>query len=89
MSRLAILAPLLLLSGIAVAQINVPGVICSQTWQWTSNSFGQNPCIVAAYLMATCNGGYDGDLCKCNTVVYSLLSACDACQQKPWIMYVP
>ncbi|KAI0246498.1 hypothetical protein BJV78DRAFT_148240 [Lactifluus subvellereus] len=70
----------------------------------TSNSLGQSPCTVAAYLMATCNGGSfympplepgnsypgptggdDGDLCKCNTVVYSLLSACDACQQEPWI----
>ncbi|KAI0246200.1 hypothetical protein BJV78DRAFT_176386 [Lactifluus subvellereus] len=55
MSRLPILAPLLLLSGIVVAQINAPD--CSPTGQWTSNSLGQNACTVAAYLMASCNGG--------------------------------
>ncbi|KAI0245120.1 hypothetical protein BJV78DRAFT_1268149, partial [Lactifluus subvellereus] len=99
MTLLAIIGSLFLLSGIAVAQIHAPD--CSPTWQWTSNSLGQNACIVAAYLMATCNGGSssiappesgwsyigpsgvdDGDLCKCNTVTYSLLSACDACQQE-------
>ncbi|KAI0246500.1 hypothetical protein BJV78DRAFT_148333 [Lactifluus subvellereus] len=111
MSRLAVVAPLLLLSGIAVAQMDIPKAVCSQTWQWTSNSLGRNPChgIVAVFLMATCNGDSfymsplkpgdsyigptgdddrDGDLCKCNTVVYSLLSACFACQQEPWITYV-
>jgi hypothetical protein len=25
-----------------------------------------------------------GDMCKCNTVVYNLISACDACQGEPW-----
>jgi hypothetical protein len=30
----------------------------------------------------------DYNLCKCNTVVYSLLSACDACQGAEWISYV-
>ena len=28
-----------------------------------------------------------GDLCKCNTVTYSLLSACGACQEDLWITY--
>jgi hypothetical protein len=28
------------------------------------------------------------DLCKCNTVVYSLMSACDACQDASWFSYV-
>ncbi|KAI0245139.1 hypothetical protein BJV78DRAFT_147273 [Lactifluus subvellereus] len=101
MSRLAILAPLLLLSGIVVAQISAPD--CSQTsqLQWIFNSLGQNPCIVAAYLLATCNGGSwsispldpgswytvfvdDENLCLCNTVTYSLLSACGACQDDTW-----
>ncbi|KAI0250333.1 hypothetical protein BJV78DRAFT_590711 [Lactifluus subvellereus] len=105
MSRLAILAPLLLLSGIAVAQIDAPAD-CSPPWQWTSNSLRQSPCTVAAYLMATCNQGAfsiaplgpgysyigpngvdDGNLCKCNTVAYSLLSACDGCQQETWITW--
>jgi hypothetical protein len=27
----------------------------------------------------------DGDQCKCNTVVYNLISACDACQGEPWL----
>jgi hypothetical protein len=36
------------------------------------------------------NGIDDGNfqLCMCNTVVYSLLSACDACQSEPWVSYV-
>jgi hypothetical protein len=91
------------------------------------NSLGQNPCMVAAYLISTCSGGcefsslfcscvckpcrlvffaaftinslapgyhYTGpsgsdntDLCKCNTVAYSLISACDACQGADWISY--
>ncbi|KAI0250842.1 hypothetical protein BJV78DRAFT_1361936 [Lactifluus subvellereus] len=103
MSKPAILAPLLLLSGVAVAQIYAPAD-CIPQWQWTSNSLGQNACTVAAYLMGTCNrGAYtvpplepgesysgpsgddDGNLCKCSTVAYSLLSACDACQQETWI----
>jgi len=29
-----------------------------------------------------------GDLCKCNTVVYSLMSACDACQDALWFSCV-
>lgn len=29
----------------------------------------------------------DGDSCKCNTVTYSLLSACAACQEGSWITY--
>ncbi|KAH9161337.1 hypothetical protein EDB89DRAFT_2031047 [Lactarius sanguifluus] len=29
----------------------------------------------------------NGDLCKCNTVVYNLISACDACQGASWIPY--
>ncbi|KAH8989177.1 hypothetical protein EDB86DRAFT_3104533 [Lactarius hatsudake] len=27
------------------------------------------------------------DLCKCNTVVYNLISTCDVCQGEPWIPY--
>ena len=32
--------------------------------------------------------GDSADLCKCNTVVYSLMSACDACQGANWFSYV-
>ena len=31
------------------------------------------------------NDADKGDLCKCNTVVYNLVSACDACQGESWI----
>ncbi|KAI0275675.1 hypothetical protein BGY98DRAFT_43922 [Russula aff. rugulosa BPL654] len=82
----------------AAAQIFYP--VCSSSWSWSFNSFGQSPCEVAGILQGVCDNGdfsipplvpgdsYTGptgtgdetDLCKCNTVVYSLMSACDACQ---------
>ncbi len=31
------------------------------------------------------SGNDNGDLCKCNTVVYNLISACDACQGESWV----
>jgi hypothetical protein len=34
------------------------------------------------------SGVDDSNLCKCNTVAYSLISACDACQSETWISYV-
>ncbi|KAH9021562.1 hypothetical protein EDB85DRAFT_2152277 [Lactarius pseudohatsudake] len=95
---------LLVAGDLAVAQINAPD--CSLSWKWTFNSLGQNACTVAAYMMATCNGGaftinalqpgysYTGpsgvdnaNLCKCNTVTYNLISACDACQSATWITW--
>ncbi|KAI0246209.1 hypothetical protein BJV78DRAFT_1256868, partial [Lactifluus subvellereus] len=33
------------------------------------------------------SGVDDGNLCKCNTVTYSLISACDACQSETWITF--
>ncbi|KAI9446135.1 hypothetical protein H4582DRAFT_1903779 [Lactarius indigo] len=33
------------------------------------------------------SGADNDDLCKCNMVVYNLISACDACQGAPWIPY--
>ncbi|KAI9455006.1 hypothetical protein BJY52DRAFT_692433 [Lactarius psammicola] len=33
------------------------------------------------------SGPDNGDICKCNTVVYNLISACDACQGESWIPY--
>ena len=54
--------------------------------------------VLAAFVVATLSPGQtytgpnvtaaDGDLCSCNTVVYSLMSACAACQQGQWIRYV-
>ncbi|KAI9436123.1 hypothetical protein F5148DRAFT_25456 [Russula earlei] len=29
----------------------------------------------------------DSNLCKCNTVAYSLISACDACQSEQWVSW--
>ncbi|KAF8495485.1 hypothetical protein F5888DRAFT_1711245 [Russula emetica] len=101
------LATFLFFLSFAAAQIYAPS--CSPTLEWTFNSLGQNPCMVAAYLMETCSndgsftiydlspGGspynvgssgtsstQDSNLCMCNTVTYSLLSACDACQGVEW-----
>ncbi|PIL36659.1 hypothetical protein GSI_00348 [Ganoderma sinense ZZ0214-1] len=64
-----------------------------------SNSRGQNPCLIAAYLSVPCVGEtaavdeplddpsqfYDGPLfgadnCSCNTVMYSIVEACQLCQ---------
>jgi hypothetical protein len=33
------------------------------------------------------SGADKGNTCKCNTVVYNLISACDACQGEPWTPY--
>ena len=35
------------------------------------------------------SGPDNGDMCKCNTIVYCLMSACDACQGGDWITYDP
>ncbi|KAI0259721.1 hypothetical protein BC834DRAFT_603953 [Gloeopeniophorella convolvens] len=81
---------------ISAPECSLPG------WEWTYNSMGQSPCVVSAYLQATCNGdfimppisggaqywGPDNrldDPCRCNTVVYSLVSACEVCQGSQWV----
>ncbi|KAH9021563.1 hypothetical protein EDB85DRAFT_414479 [Lactarius pseudohatsudake] len=101
---LAVLTSLVLLaaSDPVVAQISAPN--CSVSWKWSFNTLGQNMCMIAAYLMSTCNGGVftidalqpgysytgpsndtdDVNPCKCNTVTYNLISACDACQGSTW-----
>jgi len=33
------------------------------------------------------SGVDDSNMCKCNTIAYSLISACDACQSETWITY--
>jgi len=77
---------------------------CVANHTYLTNSKGQNPCLVAAYLEAPCtsvgdwnvntlvNGeayfGPDADqanYCSCSSVVYSLTSACAACQGDFWI----
>ncbi|KAH9971460.1 hypothetical protein BJV74DRAFT_244694 [Russula compacta] len=93
------------LSPVADAQVVAP--TCNPSWSWSSNSLGQSPCTVAAFLQGVCDNGvftipdlipddsYVGptgtgdaaDLCKCNTIVYSLMSACDACQGGKWFSW--
>ena len=41
----------------------------------------------AGYSYGGPSGPDDADLCECNTVVYSLISACDACQGEKWFTY--
>ena len=52
------------------------------------------PLFLAAFTISPLSQGYsytgpsgvdDSNLCKCNTVAYSLISACDACQSSDWI----
>ncbi|KAH9169671.1 hypothetical protein EDB89DRAFT_1908438 [Lactarius sanguifluus] len=89
-------------SDLVLAQIRAPD--CSASWKWSFNSLGQNTCMIAAFLMSTCNGGAftinalqpgysylgpridadDANPCKCNTVTYNLISACDGCQGSLW-----
>lgn len=70
-------------------------MVCT-TDLWTVNDRGQTPCLVAAVLEAPCQGGdivYIGPLannstlCQCNTVTYSLVSACAACQGQRFISW--
>ncbi|SRR6266851_8006859 len=58
----------------------------------TSNAISSR----AAFTLATLQPGWvyygpsgidDADLCKCNTVLYSLLSACGGCQGDSWMTY--
>ncbi|KAH9980998.1 hypothetical protein BGW80DRAFT_303504 [Lactifluus volemus] len=84
------------------AQVSAPNCT-NASLDWSFNSLDQNPCLVAAYLLAVCSSGryvmsalllgesYEGpggpvvsNLCQCNTVVYCLISACDACQGGSW-----
>ncbi|KAH9961643.1 hypothetical protein BGW80DRAFT_1255818 [Lactifluus volemus] len=107
MSYSTVFTFLLLLSGFAFAQgqsIFAPNCTAPEM-DWTFNSLRQNPCVVGAYMMSTCNNGSftvpqleppqavsymgaygaaSGDLCMCNTVAYSLMSACGACQKHDW-----
>ncbi|KAH9019596.1 hypothetical protein EDB83DRAFT_121516 [Lactarius deliciosus] len=94
-SKSLLVACLPIFAGLASAQLVYPN--CTAGWEWSYNSMGQNPCNVAAYLEATCGTGrslYRGpnagqsNLCECNTVVYSLVSACGACQgSSEWIQW--
>ena len=49
-------------------------------------AFTVNP-LLPGYSYTGPSGVDDSNLCKCNTVSYSLISACDACQGAAWITY--
>ncbi|KAF8524010.1 hypothetical protein JB92DRAFT_2882341 [Gautieria morchelliformis] len=69
---------------------------------WTYNQEQQSPCLVAAAFQSACNSGIpalasdqayagpkmgESSPCQCSTVVYSVFSACGACQGalfNPW-----
>ncbi|KAI9508317.1 hypothetical protein F5148DRAFT_930723 [Russula earlei] len=52
-----------------------------------SNGAFSVPALLPQHSYTGPSGQDDDDLCKCNTVAYSLISACDACQQESWITY--
>jgi len=101
----ALLATSFFFSSFVAAQINASP--CNGAIHWTFNSLNQGPCVIAAYLLSTCNGstytlpplpnnglpymgptGVNGTiLCNCNTVIYSLISACDLCQGETWLSW--
>ncbi|KAH9035488.1 hypothetical protein EDB85DRAFT_1943640 [Lactarius pseudohatsudake] len=45
------------------------------------------PALLPQHYYTGPSGADIDDLCKCNTVVYNLISACDVCQGEPWIPY--
>jgi len=61
----------------------VAAYLQSTCWQ---GSFAVPP-LAPGYEYTGPSGNGDADLCKCNTVTYSLLSACDACQGELWVSW--
>ncbi|KAF8329849.1 uncharacterized protein EI90DRAFT_1353804 [Cantharellus anzutake] len=93
---------ILILNFLAPSEAQNTNVTCGPDWDWAQNSKGQNPCLVAAYLMEMCYypTSPTGDAstqneCVCSTPVYQLMSACGACQGRlfvgwqEWKFYCP
>lgn len=55
MPSLAVLTSLVLLAASELVVAQIMGPDCNVTMDWSFNSLGQSPCIVAAYMLATCN----------------------------------
>ncbi|KIJ51581.1 hypothetical protein M422DRAFT_243865 [Sphaerobolus stellatus SS14] len=67
---------------------------CTAGWEWTYNLQGKTPCQIAATLTSNCDlnfevtgvpRGYPTDpkgQCLCNTAIYSLIYACNTCQNQ-------
>ncbi|KAG1782616.1 hypothetical protein EV702DRAFT_1232504 [Suillus placidus] len=78
-------------------------VTCLSSFGWMNNTLRQDPCVVTSYLQSVCGaftigplppGYYYGapapaaaDSCSCNTVNYSLLGACSACQNASYLSW--
>ncbi|KAG2349767.1 hypothetical protein BDR05DRAFT_943645 [Suillus weaverae] len=76
---------------------------CLSSFGWMNNTLGQDPCIVTSYLQSACGAftmipltpsTYYGapapaaaDSCSCNTVTYSVMGACSACQNASYLSY--
>jgi len=84
----------------ANAQVPPPSCDVSLDYEWSYNSLGQDPCVVATYLGGACVPGYSippvesgfylgpavgqNTTCRCSSVFYMTLSACSACQGGSW-----
>ena len=71
---------------------------CNMGCEYLACVHGNSTLISAAWTFEPLPTGYQygapdedwrTDLCMCNTVLYSLVSACDACQGEKWSMYGP
>ncbi|KAG2144847.1 hypothetical protein BD769DRAFT_1771858 [Suillus cothurnatus] len=76
---------------------------CMSSYGWMNNSLGQDPCVVASYLLNVCGAdeipplpaGYiyeapttaTQNSCVCNTVTYSMISACADCQNGSYLSW--
>ncbi|KAI0045403.1 hypothetical protein FA95DRAFT_1561119 [Auriscalpium vulgare] len=72
-----ILAALALASSVGGAVVD--DVQCAPGWDWLYNSLGQTPCTVEFLVEEACETD-----CVCNPIIYSLASACDACETLTW-----
>ncbi|KAH9980990.1 hypothetical protein BGW80DRAFT_303173 [Lactifluus volemus] len=64
-----------------------PCLVAAQLAATCNNGVFSIPPLFPMYSYSGPSGPDDSDLCKCNTVVYNLVSACDACQGSPWVSY--
>ncbi|KDQ09233.1 hypothetical protein BOTBODRAFT_47772 [Botryobasidium botryosum FD-172 SS1] len=77
---------------LARAQVS-SNITCPAVYSWMDNAKGQSPCLVSAYLSGVCNDGSwsqyavptgdSANICRCNTVLFNLISACATCQGAP------
>ncbi|KAI0297409.1 hypothetical protein BC826DRAFT_165718 [Russula brevipes] len=96
MSVLVALASLLLLPGFTIAAGVGTECTSATDWSWSFNTLKQSPCGILTILISTCSSTANSiypsmtelELCKCTTVMYSLLSACSGCSSEDWPTWV-